>query len=81
MSDTPRTDQAVIAIDHVTGEPMPYVAAEFARRLERELAAMECRAKKAEHQLVARCECGREVVCTLLSRRDDCQNMSTEQTA
>lgn len=35
--DTPRTDAAVVAMDHVRGAPVQYVAADFARQLEHEL--------------------------------------------
>lgn len=37
MSDTPRTDEAVIATGVVRGAPVDYVTADFARQLEREL--------------------------------------------
>ena len=40
MSDTPRTDAAVIATDMPRGAPVAYVTADFARLLEKESAAM-----------------------------------------
>jgi hypothetical protein len=40
MSDTPRTDAAVIATDMPRGAPVAYVTADFAGRLEKENAAM-----------------------------------------
>lgn len=37
MSNTPRTDEAVVALGEVRGAPVQYVTAEFARKLERDL--------------------------------------------
>ena len=47
MSDTPRTEYAMIAVGHVRGAPVQYVTAEFARQLERELSAARAVIRRA----------------------------------
>lgn len=55
MSDTPRTDAALIDNGELVGQFPEWVMAEFARQLERELAALKDALRNPSPQLIKDC--------------------------